>query len=168
MEGIRERYERALSQREDILEESGGDGDREGKGDNYGEINLVVRREEKHREGEEQEGSTSEAETNDDDVAEGKEEQVIATNTATAADERGEEWNVWVAGKDKLTPRVTKSPIFQPIIPHWPWPSFPPSATTTIAMTTTKTTTKNKMKEELAASASTLWKDAEEIADLIA
>ena len=147
MEGIRERYERALSQREDILEESGGDGDRDGKGDNYGEINLVVRREEKHREGEDQEGSTSEAETNDDDVAEGKEEQVIATNTATAADERGEEWNVWVAGEDTRTPRFTKSPIFQPMIPHWHWTSFSSSVTMTRAVTTTKTTTKNNMKE---------------------
>ena len=45
---------------------------------------------------------------------------------------------------------------------------FPSSYTMTMAMTTTNTTTKTKMKKELTAAASTLWKDAEEIADLIA
>ena len=46
--------------------------------------------------------------------------------------------------------------------------SFLSSVTMTMAMTTTKMTTKTKMKEELSAAASTLWKDAGEIADLIA
>ena len=41
MEGIRERYERALSQRADGLEDSGGDGD--GKGNTDCNINLALR-----------------------------------------------------------------------------------------------------------------------------
>ena len=147
MEGIRERYKRDLSQREDISEESGDDGDRDSEGNNDGEINLLVRREEREREEGDQEGSTSKAEANENDLVDGKEEQGIATNTVTAADERGEEWNVWVAGEDTRTPRFTKSPIFQPMIPHWHWTSFSSSVTMTRAVTTTKTTTKNNMKE---------------------
>ena len=50
MERIRERYERSLRKRADRSEESGGDGDRDGEGDNYGKINLVLRVEKQERE----------------------------------------------------------------------------------------------------------------------
>ena len=43
MEGIRERYEKDLSQRAEISEESESDGDRDGKGDNDGDTNIVLR-----------------------------------------------------------------------------------------------------------------------------
>ena len=109
MYGIRERYERAFIQREDRSEESGGDRDRDGKGDDDGDINLVVRREGKYREEEDQERSMSEAQANAKVVEEGKEEQGITTNTTTTAEERGEEWNIWVAGEDILPP----PPVFQ-------------------------------------------------------
>ena len=104
MHGIRERYERAFIQREDRSEESGGDRDRDGKGDDDGHINLVVRREGKYQEEEDQERSMSEAQANANVVEEGKEEQGIATNTTTAAEERGEEWNIWVTGEDTFPP----------------------------------------------------------------
>ena len=51
--------------------------------------------------------------------------------------------------------------------PLRPWPVLPSSATTTMAMTTTITTNKTKTTEEFLAAASTLRKDAEDIADLI-
>ena len=51
--------------------------------------------------------------------------------------------------------------------PLWPWPVFPSSVTTIMAMITTITTTKTKTMEEFAAAASALRKDAEDIADLI-
>ena len=56
------------------MEESGGEDDGGGKEDDDGEIDLVVRRDEEDWKEEDLEGSTSEAEAdNDNSVAEGKE-----------------------------------------------------------------------------------------------
>ena len=53
------------------------------------------------------------------------------------------------------------------MIPLWPWLTLPSSATITMAMATTITTKKTKTTDELAAAASPLEKDAEDIADLV-
>ena len=79
----------------DRQEESVGNSNKDGKGEDKGEINIVVRQEESERKDDDWEGSTSEAQANnDDDVAERKEEEGIVTNMATASEEGQEVWNV--------------------------------------------------------------------------
>ena len=56
MEAIRERYERALRQREDGSEDSGGDGNGDGKGDNDEGRYLVIRLEKEDRRDEDKGG----------------------------------------------------------------------------------------------------------------
>ena len=99
---------------------------------------------------------------------EGKEDQGIATNTVIAAEEGGVGMACLGFRGGYISPHVPTFPIFQPMIHLWPWPVFPSSATTTMKMTTTIKTTKTKTTEELAATASALGKEAEDIADLIA
>ena len=90
MEGIRERYDKSLRKRANGSEDSSGEGNRDcGSNDNR-EIDLLVRWEEDERKEENWEGSSSKSEANNadnDDVAEGKKEEGIATNTEPAVEE---------------------------------------------------------------------------------